>query len=98
MDAPMSDPSDFLLNCAVYVSTFHSHYSLSEMCRTIGPDRHNIIHAGPVDRLKKHGCTSSPRILKITVIVYDNKHLHIIELEDTRSVFILFILFISNKI
>ena len=40
--------------------------------------------------LKKHGCTSSPRILKITVIVYDNKHLHIIELEDTRLVFILF--------
>jgi len=34
-------------------------------------------------------------ILKMTVIVYDNKHLHIIELEDTRPVFILFI---SNKI
>jgi hypothetical protein len=29
--------------------------------------------------LKKHGCTSSPRILKMTVIVYDNKHLRIID-------------------
>jgi hypothetical protein len=26
----------------------------------------------------------------MTVIVYDNKHLHIIELEDTRPGFILF--------
>jgi hypothetical protein len=34
-----------------------------------------------------------------TEIVYDNKNLHITELEDTRLVFILFyfILFISNK-
>jgi hypothetical protein len=41
---------------------------------------------------KKHGCISSPRILKMTVIVYDNKNLHITELEDTRPVFILFYL------
>jgi len=39
---------------------------------------------------KKHGCTSSPRILKMNVIVYDNKNLNITELEDTRPVFILF--------
>ena len=34
-----------------------------------------------------------------TEIAYDNKNLHITELEDTRPVFILFyfILFISNK-
>ena len=44
---------------------------------------------------KKHGCISSPRILKMTVIVYDNKNLHITELEETWPVFILFI---SNKI
>ena len=41
---------------------------------------------------KKHGCISSPRILKMTVIVYDNKNLHITELEDKRPVFILFYL------
>ena len=34
----------------------------------------------------------------MAVIVYDNKNLHITELEDTRPVFILFILLISNKI
>jgi hypothetical protein len=33
---------------------------------------------------------STPRILKMTVIVSDNKNLHITELEDTRPVFILF--------
>ena len=41
---------------------------------------------------KKRGCTSSSRILKMTVIVYDNKNLNITELEDTRQVFILFYL------
>jgi hypothetical protein len=40
------------------------------------------------------GCTSSSRILKMTVIVYDNKNLHITELEDTRPVFILFYLLV----
>ena len=34
----------------------------------------------------------------MTKIVYDNKNLHITELEDTRPVFIFnFFLFISNK-
>ena len=44
---------------------------------------------------KKHGCTSSPRILKMTVIVYNNKNLHITELEDTWPVFILFLFYLS---
>jgi hypothetical protein len=50
------------------------------------PDRVKFLLPGS----KKRGCTSSSRIFKMTVIVYDNKNLHITELEDTRPVIILF--------